>query len=403
MNDSTPPRQAVLHPMLAVAKSRLIEFIRQPEAVFWVYIFPLIMILVLGLAFRNQPQVELEFDLVAGPQANQIVDRFSGQKDVRINVLPAEECRQRLRTGKAFLVLAVNEARKEQQAATNEPREKSTSIASTEAHDFASEPARAETVGTVQSADNLEGYQIEYWFDPTRPESPALKREIDDRLQRTLGRVDVLTTADVEVQKSGSRYIDFLVPGLIGMGLMGGGLWGVGFAIVDLRIRKLLKRFVATPMRRSHFLGGVMISRMLFMVPEILLMLVFSWLLFGVKIQGNWLLLIGVVLLGAIQFSGIGLLVASRCKTLESASGLMNLVMLPMWTLCGIFFSWEKFPELFHPFIRLIPLTPLIDSLRAIINDGAGLTTIWPQLLIMLAWSVFSFAIALKIFRWKDT
>ena len=155
-------------------------------------------------------------------------------------------------------------------------------------------------------------------------------------------------------------------------------------------------------MRRSDFLGGLMISRMLFMVPEILLMLIFSWLLFGVRIQGSWILLTALVVLGAIQFSGIGLLVASRCRTLESASGLMNLVMLPMWTLCGIFFSWENFPEIVHPLIRLLPLTPLITALRAVINDGSGLVVIWRELLIMSLWAGLSFVIALKIFRWKD-
>ncbi len=368
MSSTNIKPETVLHPLLAVAKSRLIEFIRQPEAVFWVYIFPLLMIVVLGLAFRNQTKTIVEFDLVDSPAAAAVNRRLEVQADLKINVLPIETCRERLRTGKSFLVVSATAAK--------------------------SAPATLET-----AAEEL---QIEYWFDPTRPESPALRREIDDRLQRAAGRQDVFASQDVTVAESGSRYIDFLVPGLIGMGLMGGGLWGVGFAIVDLRIRKLLKRFVATPMRRSDFLGGVMLSRLLFMVPEILLILAFSWLIFGVKVQGNWFILIGIVLLAAVQFSGIGLLVASRCKTLESASGLMNLVMLPMWTLCGIFFSWEKFPEVAHPFIRWLPLTPAIDALRAVINDGAGLAAIAPELGIMSVWTVLSFAIALKIFRWQD-
>lgn len=368
MKSNETKTETVLHPLLAVAKSRLIEFIRQPEAVFWVYIFPLLMIVVLGLAFRSQTKTMVEFDLVDSPSASIVTQRLANQPDVKINVFPEGACRERLRTGKSFLVVS------------------------------ASAPSNVSATTETTSAE----LQIEYWFDPTRPESPALRGEIDDRLQRASGRQDVFASKNVTIEESGSRYIDFLVPGLIGMGLMGGGLWGVGFAIVDLRIRKLLKRFVATPMRRSDFLGGVMLSRLLFMVPEILLILAFSWLIFGVQVQGNWLLLIGIVLLAAVQFSGIGLLVASRCKTLESASGLMNLVMLPMWTLCGIFFSWEKFPEVAHPLIRWLPLTPAIDALRAVINDGAGLAAIAPELGIMSVWTVLSFAIALKIFRWQD-
>jgi ABC-type multidrug transport system permease subunit len=155
-------------------------------------------------------------------------------------------------------------------------------------------------------------------------------------------------------------------------------------------------------MRRSDFLGGVMLSRLCFMVPEILLILAFSWLLFGVQVQGSWLLLVGIVMLAAVQFSGLGLLVASRCKTLESASGLMNLVMLPMWTLCGIFFSWEKFPEIVHPVIRWLPLTPVIDALRGVMNHGVGFSEIAPQLGIMATWTVAAFVVALNIFRWRD-
>jgi ABC-type multidrug transport system permease subunit len=359
--------------MLAVAKARLVEFVRQPEAVFWVYIFPLLMILVLGLAFRNQSQSNYEIDIVDHPDSDQVIRWLEKEADLKLNRLPAEECQQRLRSGKSVLVVAPQLAG-------------SVDIPASE----------------TETETEVAPLGIEYWFDPTRPEAPALRLQIDSRLQRAAGRSDPIATSDIPFQESGGRYIDFLVPGLIGMGLMGGGLWGVGFAIVDLRIRKLLKRFVATPMRKADFLGGVMLSRMVFMIPEILLMLVFSWLIFGVEVQGSWWLLVGIVVLGAIQFSGIGLLVASRCKTLESASGLMNLVMLPMWTLCGIFFSWEKFPEMFHPFIKLLPLTPLIDALRAVVNDGSGLTVIWPQLAIISLWSVVSFAIALKIFRWKD-
>jgi ABC-type multidrug transport system permease subunit len=203
-----------------------------------------------------------------------------------------------------------------------------------------------------------------------------------------------------EFNEPGGRYIDFLVPGLLGMSLMGGGLWGVGFVTVDMRIRKLLKRFVATPMRRSDFLAGVMISRLLFMVPEVLVLLVFARLAFGVVIYGSLLSVLVLILTGAATFAGLGLLIASRARTLEAVSGLMNLVMLPMWLLSGIFFSSERFPGVAQPLIRALPLTALNDSLRAVMQEGATLASQLPQLGILAAWAVVTFALALRWFRW---
>jgi ABC-type multidrug transport system permease subunit len=184
------------------------------------------------------------------------------------------------------------------------------------------------------------------------------------------------------------------------MSLMGGGLWGVGFVTVDMRIRKLLKRFLATPMRKSDFLAGVMISQLLFMVPEVLVLLTFAWLVFGVAIYGSLLAVVFLILLGATTFAGLGLLVASRAKTVEAVSGLMNLVMLPMWLLSGIFFSSERFPAAAQPFIKLLPLTALNNALRAVMQEGATLLSQWQEIGLLAAWAIVTFSLAIKLFRW---
>ncbi len=202
------------------------------------------------------------------------------------------------------------------------------------------------------------------------------------------------------MEQSGARYIDFLVPGLLGMSLMGGGMWGLGFVTVDMRIRKLLKRFLATPMKKSQFLGGLMMSRMMFMVPEVLILLVFAYFAFDFRIRGSLLDVLVLVLLGAVSFSGLGLLIASRANTIEAVSGLMNLVMLPMWMLSGIFFKSDRFGEAAQPFIKALPLTPLIDSLRGVMLEGATLVDHRWDLLIMIAWGAVSFVLALRWFRW---
>jgi ABC-2 type transport system permease protein len=185
------------------------------------------------------------------------------------------------------------------------------------------------------------------------------------------------------------------------MGLMGGGLWGVGFVVVDLRMRKLLKRFLATPMRKSDFLLGIMFSRLLFTLGDVVVLLVFGQLAFGVRTQGSYLDLTAAVLLGSAAFAGIGLLVASRAETLETVSGLMNLVMLPMWILSGVFFSSERFPEVSQPFINALPLTALNQLLREIILEGKSIVNMWSQVIILALYASITFALGLRVFRWR--
>jgi ABC-type multidrug transport system permease subunit len=203
------------------------------------------------------------------------------------------------------------------------------------------------------------------------------------------------------ITEPGGRYIDFLLPGLIGVNLMGGGLFGVGFVIVNMRVRKLLKRYLATPMRKSDFLTSLALSRFLFTVPDVLLLLLLGYLMFGVEVRGNLLLLVGVIVLGAISFAGLGLLIGSRATTLETASGLINLAMLPMYLFSGVFFSSERFPEGMQGFIQALPLTALNNALRAVMLDGAGLAEIARPLVILVIWGGVSFVLALRWFRWQ--
>ena len=231
---------------------------------------------------------------------------------------------------------------------------------------------------------------------------PALAAGVRQKVAQTLGRMTGLDVKAVDVvfSEPGGRYIDFLIPGIIGMNLMGGGLWGVGFVIVDMRIRKLLKRFIATPMKKSDLMVAVMVARMLFLIPEVVIVLLFAWWAFGVGVHGSVFALAVVIGLGAVSFSGIGVLVASRAQKLETVSGLMNLVMLPMWLVSGIFFSYERFPETALPLIRALPLTPLNDALRAVMLDGAALGSLGVELATLSAYAVVTFVLALEWFRW---
>jgi len=353
-------------PFRALLLSRLREFYREPEAIFWVYGFPVLLAIGLGIAFRERPPEEVRVDVLvtragAAPSSDvpdpaaaaAALVALQGDARFRARTCAGEECAQRLRLGRTDIVV-------------------------------------------VARADG-----VEFRFDPTRPESVLARARAEEALQRAAGRSDPVAIREREVKEPGSRYIDFLIPGLLGMNLMGGGLWGIGFVIVDMRVRKLLKRLVATPMRRTDFLLAMMGSRILFMLPEVALLLLAGSLLFQVRVQGSLVAVLAVSLLGAISFAGLGLLVACRAQKIETVSGLMNVVMLPMWLLSGIFFSSERFPAALQPVIQALPLTMLNDALRAVILEGAGLASQSLRIAGLVLWGFVSFVLALRWFRWS--
>jgi ABC-type multidrug transport system permease subunit len=240
-----------------------------------------------------------------------------------------------------------------------------------------------------------------YFYDPTQPESRTARLAVDAALQRHAGRSDAFTPGDTRITEPGARYVDFLVPGLLGMNIMGTGMWGIGFSLVVARNGNLLKRLIAAPARRSHLLGAQIASRLIFLVPEAGVLLLFAYGVLGVPFRGSIVLLAAVSMLGALAFSGLGLLAAARPRTIEGVSGLMNLVMVPMWIFSGIFFSTERFPTAMQPFVQALPLTALNDALRRVMLEGVTLAPILAELVLLAAWGVVSFALALKFFRWQ--
>lgn len=346
-------KSETLHPLLELTATRVREFLREKEAVFWVFVFPVLMTFALGIAFRNTAPDKTPVAVEANTGANEVAQLLSASPDITATVMSPTEATQALRSGKVSIVV------------------------------------------------RPQNDTFEYRFDPTRPESRAARLVVDDVLQRGKGRADVLTVGEEKVTEPGARYVDFLVPGLIGMNLMGSGLWGLGFTVVISRSRKILKRLAATPMRRSHYLFSFMLSRLVFLALEVGAVIVFAWLVFGFTVRGSWLSLILITVLGGFTFSGIGLLVAARPTTIEGVSGLMNFIMLPMWLLSGTFFSSERFPQLLQPFIQALPLTALNNLLRAVMNEGAALSSNWIPIAILLAWCLVSFVVALKIFKWQ--
>jgi ABC-type multidrug transport system permease subunit len=245
------------------------------------------------------------------------------------------------------------------------------------------------------------GGTLTYRYDDTNPDGRAARMLADGAIQRAAGRTDPAATRDLLVREPGSRYIDFLIPGLLGMNLMGSAIWGMGFAIVDARRKKLMKRLIATPMPRSYYLLSFLLSRMALLVLEVGVVVGFGRVVFGVPLRGSPASLVALCILGSLAFSALGLLIASRARTIEAASGLMNVTMMPMWIVSGVFFSSERFPAALQPAIQALPLTAVINALRANMLQGAGLAQTAPQMGILAVWLIVCFALALKLFRWR--
>lgn len=332
--------------------ARIKEMLRTPEALFWVFVFPVILALALGLAFREKAPEKIPIGLIEEEGSAETLRALEQSPVLLPRHYSAEGGRQALTTGRISLLVK-------------------------------------------------RGLKVSFIFDPTRPDSRIARLEADKALQEAAQRKDPVTVELTEVREPGARYIDFLIPGLVGLNLMGTGMWGVGFSIVIARSQKLLKRLVATPMRKSDYLLSQILARLIFLAPEVIILVGFGALMFGVTVRGSLLTLALICVLGAMTFAGLGVLVAARVETVEGVSGLMNFVMLPMWLLSGTFFSANRFPDAVQPLIRALPLTALNDALRAVMTQGKGITEIGTELAIVAAWGLVSFAISLRIFRWQ--
>jgi ABC-2 type transport system permease protein len=349
-----PPRapgRAAPSPFAQLVLARLRSFYREPEAVFWSFGFPILLTIALGIAFRAKPPDPVRAAVVDGPRAGAVRAVLAGGAGMEVQVLDGDAAHRALRGGQVSILV---------------------------------EPGEPPT----------------YRFDPTNPESRLARTAVDDLLQAAAGRRDVLTPRIEHFTEPGARYVDFLVPGLLGMNIMSSGMWGVGWVIVEDRQKKLLKRMVATPMRRSEYLLAFVVMRMLFLVVEVPILVGFAMVFFGTPLRGRVADLSILMILGAMAFAGLGLLVGSRARNSQTVAGLINLVMMPMFVLSGVFFSAKHFPAVVQPLIHVLPLTALNDGLRAVMNDGASIAALWPEVAVLAVVTAASFGLALRWFKW---
>lgn len=340
------------HPLVELTLARLREFVREPEALFWAFVFPIIMSVALAAAFPARGARPVQVGLAPGPEAESVRRALGAAEGIALRDLPPHDQARALREGDVHVIVV---------------------------------PTAPPT----------------YRFDPSRDESRAARLAVDQALKRASGRPEPWTAREEPIVVPGSRYVDWLIPGIVGMNVMSTGMWGIGFSIVQARLRKILKRLVASPMRKRDYLLAQMIARVVFLAPEVAVPLAFGVLVLGMPVYGSVAAIAVVSLVGGLSFTGLGLLTASRPRTLEAISGILNLTMLPMWVLSGVFFSTANFPGALQPFIQALPLTALNDALRAVILEGATAGAVGGELLLLAVWGVVPFLLALRLFRWS--
>jgi ABC-2 type transport system permease protein len=339
-------------PLVELTLARLREFVREPEALFWTFLFPIVMSVAMAIAFPASSGQTVRVGVAPGPGSDAVRQLLAAAGDIVVLAVPHDRQTGELRDGEVHLIV-------------------------------------------------VPGNPPTYRFDPMRAESRLARLVVDNALKRSAGRSEPWSAREDLIQIPGSRYVDWLIPGIISLSIMNNGLWSIGFMTVQARLRKLLKRLAASPMRKRDFLMAPVLARLAFLGPEVAVPLIFGSLAFGTPVRGSVIGIAAIAIAGALMFGALGLLMGSRARTFEAASGLMNLLSVPMWVLSGVFFSASNFPDAVQPFIQALPLTALVDAMRGVVLEGAALTSLWNELAIIAAWTVVPFAIALKIFKWR--
>lgn len=351
------------------------EIIREPAVLFWGIGFPILMAWGLGIAFSNKKEMSRDIAIVNRAETtNQktilkdIIEHFPDKKanDYKL-MLPNEKL------GNIYLTF----------------------------HECSSKEANILLKkGTVSLIIEIVNDRVYYLFDPANAEAQQLYQLVKGLVHNGKEYYSVHQDEIKPLSVAGTRYIDFLIPGLLAMGVMMSSTWGISYTIIERRSKKLLRRMVATPMKKSNLLIALISARFSMNMVEALLLFIFSWLYFGIQIQGSIAALILIFIAGNIAFAGISVLISSHTSNPEIGNGLINAIVTPMMVVSGIFFSYQHFPEWTIPIIRNLPLTMLADGTRSIINEGAGLIDVWKEIVVLSITGLVTFIAGMKIFKW---
>ncbi|HYG41004.1 MAG TPA: ABC transporter permease [Cytophagales bacterium] len=326
------------------------DFIREPEILFWSILFPIGISGVLGLAFMQKEELVREVAFVSHNRGS--VEAYENRLNselFKFDKSSEEEALLKIKRGEIQLYI------------------------------------KEDPSGTIS-----------YHFDPVNAEAQLTYLMLEKELTKEKSE----ERPTVEITTTGNRYIDFLIPGLLALGIMNSCIWGIGWNLIDSRIKKLLRRMVATPMKKSTFLTAQMITRLMVSFCEGLILFVFAHLFFGVEIQGSIPGLILIFVSGTFAFAGIAILISSRAENAQVGNGLINAIVLPLTIVSGVFFSYHNFPDWIENLVRFLPLTILADNIRAIFNEGASITSVLLPSFFLLITGFVTFIAGLRIYKW---
>lgn len=337
-------------------KCRWREFRREPSAFFWVIFMPIVWMLALGFAF-SEPKPEIygigwPQEQSASEFGNQVHEALMKSAQIKLREADTQELINHVKRGEISLIVS-------------------------------SESGKAS-----------------YWLDAANPEARRARDYVDNLIQKAGGRTDPITTSEFPMQSQGGRYVDFLIPGLLGLSIMTSSLFGIAMTIVANRRENLLKRYMATPMRPWEYVVSHSIGRMIILTAEFLAVMVTGVLIFKFQVFGHWGSYILLTILGAAAFTAIAILCASRTKSIPMVSGITNLISLPMMMLSGVFFSKNNFPDWLQQGVAYLPLTALNDALRKIALEGQSLTQVSQEMLVLGGYFVVGSVLSLKLFKW---
>ena len=356
------------------------ELMREPAVLFWGIVFPILMALGLGIAFTQKSVTTARIGLIENKSnlynSSDSIILFLNKYDHKINHdnNPTEyrlEIKNKKLGNTVYIFQEMNWKDAE----------------------------KLIKKGEINLVIEDSGGVVKYHFDPSGPDAQLNYLRLSQLLGN--GKPPKESSTNIEpLTLKGTRYIDFLIPGLMALGILMSSIWGLGYTLIEKRSKKLLRRMIATPMKKSYFLVSFMSVRTIMNFIEALLLFVFANLVFGITIQGNIAALFLIFIAGNINFAGMATLISCRTANPEVGNGIISAVTTPMFVLSGIFFSYQHFPDWSIPFIKIIPLTMLSDSIRSIFIEGAGFSDVALPFFVLLVMGILFFAIGLKLFKW---
>jgi len=355
-------------------KAFTLMFLRNRQALFWTFFFPVLLMGLLGIVFGGGFGGDFNLAIVKlddGMVANVVVQAFKNADGVTVSVAQSEdEALARLEDGSVQGVLVLppdlQKSFADKDGTTRLPFH----------YDNSDVATAGQVVGVTQQIVEAVGNEIA-------------------NVQPTLG------VTPTGVKSASLDYLDFLVPGIVALSIMQTAIFGVGGTLVTYKEKGVLRRLRATPLPMRSFMGSNVLVRIVTSLVQMVIVLAVGMLLFGVTINGSLLVVTVVSVVGSAAFVSLGFAVAAVSKNMEIAQALMNVIQTPMMFLSGIFFPMNNAPAWIQPIVKLLPLTYLANALRAVIIDGAGLWEVRWDLAVLFAVTGVFVIIAWRFFRWE--